>query len=79
MANDLFKKTLDPDNDLKHEKVNGGEDIDCTYKDKKISYDDYLDIHEERSKRVSRGKKPDSIGVFSGFGPGTLKKSYEKS
>ena len=79
MATDLFKKTLDPDNDLKHEKVNGGEDIDCTYKDKKISYDDYLDIHEERGERVSRGKKPNSVGVFSGFGPGTLKKSYEKS
>ena len=79
MVTDLFKKTLDPDNDLKHEKGNGGEDIDCTYKDKKISYDDYLDIHEERGERVSRGKKPNSVGVFSGFGPGTLKKSYEKS
>jgi len=78
MATDLFKKTLDPDNDLKHTEVNGGEDIDCTYKDKKVSYDDYLDIHEERSERIAKGKKPGSIGVFSGFGPGTMKKSYEK-
>lgn len=78
MATDIFKKALDPDNDLKHTEVNGGEDIDCTYKDKKVSYDDYLDIHEERSERIGKGKKPGSIGSFSGFGPGTMKKSYEK-
>ena len=35
-----------------------------------------LDIHEERGERVQKGKKPDSIGVFSGFGPGKLKKPY---
>ena len=78
MATDLFKKALDPDNDLKHITSNDGENIDCTYKDKKISYDDYLDIHEERSERIGKGKKPGSIGSFSGFGPGTMKKSYEK-
>ena len=78
MATDIFKKALDPDNDLKHTEVNGGEDIDCTYKDKKVSYDDYLDIHEERSERIGKGKKPGSMGTFSGFGPGTMKKSYEK-
>ena len=78
MATDIFKKALDPDNDLKHTEVNGGEDIDCTYKDKKVSYDDYIDIHEERSERIGKGKKPGSIGTFSGFGPGTMKKSYEK-
>ena len=78
MATDLFKKALDPDNDLKHITSNDGENIDCTYKDKKISYDDYLDIHEERGERIGKGKKPGSIGSFSGFGPGTMKKSYEK-
>ena len=78
MGADIFKKALDPNNDLKHTEVNGGEDIDCTYKDKKVSYDDYLDIHEERSERIGKGKKPGSIGTFSGFGPGTMKKSYEK-
>ena len=78
MANDVFKQALDPDNDLKPTKINGGEDIDCSYKDKKISYDDYLDIHEERGERIAKGKQPGSIGVFSGFGPGTMKKSYEK-
>ena len=75
---DIFKKALDPDNDLKHNKIDNGEDIECSYKDKKITYDDYLDIHEERGERIQQGKRPGSMGVFSGFGPGTMKKSYEK-
>ncbi len=45
MATDLFKKKLDPDNELRHRKVDGGEDIECTYKGSRVSYDDYLDIH----------------------------------
>mgnify|MGYP003137227541 FL=1 len=77
MATDFFKQKLDPNNDLRHKKVNGGEDIECTYKGSKVNYDDYLDIHEERGERVQKGKKPDSVGVFSGFGPGTLKKPYD--
>ena len=77
MATDIFKEKLDPNNDLKHKKLNGVEDIECTYKGSKVSYDEYLDIHEERGERVQNGKKPDSIGVFSGFGPGKLKKPYD--
>lgn len=78
MATDIFKKALDPNNDLDHKKVDGGKDIECTYKGKKVSYDDYMDIHEERGENIQNGKKPNRIGVFSGFGEGTLKKSYEK-
>ena len=77
MATDLFKKTLDPDNDLRHKKVDRGKDIECTYKGSKVSYDDYLDIHEERGERVQKGKSPGKVGVFSGFGPGTMKKAYD--
>ena len=77
MATDILKEKLYPNNDLKHKKVDGGEDIECTYKGSKVSYDEYLDIHEERGERVQKGKKPDSIGVFSGFGPGKLKKPYD--
>jgi CTP-dependent riboflavin kinase len=73
-----FKKALDPNNDLKHKKVDGGKDIECTYKGSKVSYNDYLDIHEERGENIQKGKKPNSIGMFSGFGEGTLKKPYEK-
>ena len=74
MATDILKKALDPNNDLRHKKVDGGEDIECTYKGSSVTYDEYLDIHEERGERVQNGKKPDSIGVFSGFCPWTLKK-----
>ena len=77
MAIDLLKNKLDPDNDLTHKKVDKGQDIECKYKGSKVSYDDYLDIHEERGERVQKGKPPGSIGVFSGFGKGTMKKSYD--
>ena len=76
MAN-LLKEKLDPDNDLQDKKVDGGKDIECSYKGKNVSYDDYIDIYEERGERVQKGKKPNSIGIFSGWGTGTLKKPYE--
>lgn len=76
MAN-LLKEKLDPNNDLQDKKVDGGKDIECSYKGKNVSYDDYIDIYEERGERVQKGKKPNSIGIFSGWGTGTLKKPYE--
>lgn len=76
MAN-LLKEKLDPDNDLQDKKVDGGKDIECSYKGKDVSYDDYIDIYEERGERIQKGKKPNSIGIFSGWGTGTLKKPYE--
>ena len=76
MAN-LLKEKLDPNNDLQDRKVDGGKDIECSYKGKDVSYDDYIDIYEERGERVQKGKKPNSIGIFSGWGTGTLKKPYE--
>ena len=76
MAN-LLKEKLDPDNDLQDKKVDGGKDIECSYKGKDVSYDDYIDIYEERGERIQKGKKPNSIGTFSGWGAGTLKKPYE--
>ena len=76
MAN-LLKEKLDPDNDLQDKKVDGGKDIKCSYKGKDVSYDDYIDIYEERGERIQKGKKPNRVGVFSGWGTGTLKKPYE--
>jgi len=73
----ILKDKLDPNNDLQDRKVDGGKDIECTYKGKDVTYDDYLDIYEERGERVQKGKKPNSIGTFSGWGTGTLKKPYE--
>ena len=77
MAVDILKQALDPDDDLRHKKVDDGQDIECTYKGSKVSYNEYIDIHEERGERVTKGKKPTRIGVFRGIGSGTLKKSYE--
>ena len=76
MAN-LLKEKLDPNNDLQDRKVDGGKDIKCSYKGKDVSYDDYIDIYEERGERIQKGKKPNCIGIFSGWGTGTLKKPYE--
>ena len=77
MATDLLKKALDPDNDLTHRKVDGGDNIECEYKGSKVSYNDYLDIHEERGERLQKGKSLKPIRLFGGIGEGTLKKSYE--
>ena len=77
MAANILKDKLDPDNELQDRKINGGHDIECTYKGKKVSYDDYLDIYEERGERIQKGKKPRSIGIFSGWGEGKLRKPYE--
>ena len=77
MATDILKKALDPDNDLTHRKVDNGNDIECEYKGGKVSYDDYLDIHEERGELLQKGKSFNPIRLFGGIGEGTLKKSYE--
>ncbi len=77
MATDLLKKALDPENDLSHKTTDDGADIECTYKGRKVGYDDYLNIHEERGERLTKGKPLKSIRMFGGFGPGTMKKSYD--
>ena len=50
------------------------------YKGKKIKYLDYFGELAERETRVESGKVATSmsLGAFSGFGKGKLKKSYYK-
>lgn len=70
MAADLLKQKFDPNNDLSHKEVNGGADIECTYKGSKVSYDDYLNIHEERGEKIQKIRHA-SGKLFSGWdGPG---------
>ena len=40
---------------------------------------DYIDIMEERATRKGEGKSAvkSEMGLFGGFGKGTLKKAYE--
>ena len=78
MATDLLKQALDPENDLQHRTVENGDVIECTYNKKKVSYDDFIDIHEERGERLQKGKNVKSVGLFSGFGPGKWKKPYDE-
>ena len=49
----------------------------CTYKNKHCTTEDYLDKTQENAERHYKGKKSNNIGVFSGFGKGTLKKPYK--
>ena len=78
MATDLLKQALDPENDLQHRTVENGDDIECTFNRKKVTYDDYIDINEERGERLQKGKNVKSVGLFSGFGPGKWKKPYDE-
>ena len=54
-------------------------DVSVKYKGKEIGFDNYIDEMEERVTNHSNGKsiKSSSIGYYSGFGKGTLKKPYK--
>ena len=74
-----FGVDLDPNNDLTHTPQPDG-DVKVTHRGKEIKYMDYIDIMEERATRKGEGKKAvkSSMGLFGGWGKGTLKKAYEK-
>ena len=74
-----FGVDLDPNKDLTHTTQPEG-DVKVTHKGDKIKYMDYIDIMEERATRKGEGKSPvkSEMGLFGGFGKGTLKKAYEK-
>jgi len=74
-----FGVDLDPAKELTHEPLSDG-DVKATFRGKQMDYDDYIDEMESRATRQSEGKSPikSSMGIFSGFGKGKLKKSYEK-
>jgi hypothetical protein len=67
----------DPNNDMSLDVKPDG-DCEVKYKGQKMDYMTYVDEIEERATRHQKGKSIKSMGVFAGFGKGTLKKSYEK-
>ena len=72
---------LDPNNDftLIEDSEKGQE---AYYKDEQIPYLDYFGELAEREAITNDGKdayKKTSIGLFSGFGKGTLKKPYKEN
>ena len=73
-----FGVDIDPNKDLCHVTEEDGSQS-TYYKGTELNYDDYCTSLEERYHKRSKGKDftSGSIGVFSGIGKGTLKKSYE--
>ena len=72
-----FGVDLDPDKKLCH--VTEEDGSQSTYHNgKRISYDDYVNNLEETMHRRSQGKSTRSIGLFGGFGKGTLNRNIKK-
>ena len=69
---------FDPNDDMVLKPKEDG-DVSVKYKGKEIGFDNYIDEMEERVTYHSNGKsiKSSSIGYYSGFGKGTLKKPYK--
>tara|TARA_R100000808_G_C2126013_1_gene136280 strand:- start:231 stop:479 length:249 start_codon:yes stop_codon:yes gene_type:complete len=69
----------DPTNDMKLKPKEDG-DVDVDYKGGKMTFDEYIDEMESRTTRHQDGKSltTSSLGVFAGFGKGTLKRPYKE-
>ncbi len=74
---DRLKKYLDPNNDITTDVVDGGTDAECTYKGSSVSYEDMIDIYEERATNLGKGKPHTTKKYFGGWGEGTLKKAWQ--
>ena len=74
-----FGGDLDPKKNLVHNTNEDGSTV-AYYKGSKMKYDDYVSELENRVERNQKGKSitTQSIGTYSGFGKGTLKKPYEQ-
>ena len=68
----------DPKGDMQL-KVDSDGNPEVKFKGQEISFDSYIDEIEERATAKQNGKSVDtkSIGTFSGWGTGTLKKPYK--
>ena len=73
-GHNAFGVDVDPNKTLKH-CTNPDGSSDTYHKDQKISYDDYVSELEGRYHKNTQGKSLGSVGVFSGFGKGTLNKN----
>ena len=74
----MFGMDLDPNKDLclTEDKEKGQK---AYYKGKPMKYLDYYEELATRERKLELGKDTGStsMGIFSGFGNGTLKKSYK--
>lgn len=74
---DRLKKYLDPKNEITTEVVDDGTDAECTYKGQSVSYEDVIDIYEERATNLGKGKPRTTKKYFGGWGEGTLNKAWQ--
>tara|TARA_Y100000310_G_scaffold219520_1_gene220917 strand:+ start:242 stop:490 length:249 start_codon:yes stop_codon:yes gene_type:complete len=72
----VFGVDHDPDDRLKMTSDRDGYPI-ATRDGKHITPVDFVDATQENIERMNQGKQPKSFKLFSGYGRGTLKKSYE--
>ena len=72
-GHNAFGVNVDPNETLKH-CTNPDGSSSTYYKNQKINYDDYVSELEGRYHKNSQKKSLDNIGLFSGFGKGTLNK-----
>ena len=73
-----FGVDLDPSKTLKHV-TNPDGSYEAYYKESKMDFNDYIDEMQDRCEKNHEGRDftSKSIGTFSGFGKGTLKKPYK--
>jgi arginyl-tRNA synthetase len=71
----IFGVDHDPEDRLKMTSDKEGYPI-ATRDGKNITAIDFVDATQENVEKLNKGKKPSSVRLFSGFGPGTLKKPY---
>ena len=71
----IFGVDHDPEDRLKMTSDKEGYPI-ATRDGKNITAIDFVDATQENVEKMNKGKKPSSVRLFSGFGPGTLKKPY---
>ena len=77
LNNKEFGVELDPKNDLiLEEDDNKGQQ--AYYKGSKMKYLDYMGEVSDRIVRNKKGKGANNVGMFSGFGKGSLKKPYKE-
>ena len=75
-----FGVDIDPNKDLVHNTNEDGS-YEAYYKGSKMRYNDYINELEGRFHQSKQGKgfSSNSIGLFGGFGKGTLKKPYKEN
>ena len=77
LNNKEFGVELDPKNELRLEE-DAKKGQQAYYKNSKMPYLDYIGEVGSRINNAKNGKGITDVGIFSGFGSGTLKKPYKE-